>query len=93
VPPEPTPSLDKLRADPRHRAARLKLLLSELLWSEAERLDVTIADVARRAGLPQQTVRDYFAAAKEPSASRLLALDAALDRPKGWLARQLAAEG
>jgi transcriptional regulator with XRE-family HTH domain len=93
VTPEPTPSLDKLRADPRHRAARLKLTLSKLLWAEADRLDLSIADVAARSGLSDQTVRDYFAAASEPSLSRALALDAALGRPAGWLARQVAAEG
>jgi transcriptional regulator with XRE-family HTH domain len=89
VPTEPTPRLNALRADPRHRAARLKLALSALLWSEIEAKGLTVADVAARSKLSDQTVRNYFAGASEPSLSRALALDAALGRPPGWLARRL----
>lgn len=87
---EPTPRLDALRADPRHRAARLKLALSRLLRDEIDRLGVTVYELARRSGLPEQSVRDYCAGASEPSLSRALALEAALGRRPGWLARRLA---
>jgi transcriptional regulator with XRE-family HTH domain len=71
-------------------AGRVKLALSHVLLAELESQDITVYELAKRAGLPDDTVRDYTAAVSEPSLSRLLAIERGLDRPAGWLAEQVA---
>lgn len=70
--------------------AKLKLSLSELVWSELERLGLTVYSLAHAAGLPVQTVRDITAGLSDPSLSRVMALEKAFGRPPGWVAKQLA---
>ncbi len=70
-------------------AGRVKLALSAALWAELERLDITVYELAKRCGLPDDTVRDYTAGASEPSLSRMLALERGIGRPAGWLAKQV----
>ena len=69
--------------------AKLKLALSKLLFAEIERADLTIGALAKASGLSDQTARDIVSGASDPSLSRVLALEKALGRPPGWIARQL----
>lgn len=87
MPTEPTPRLDRLRSDPRHRAARARLALAAVLHAEIERLDISIHELARRCGLSHQTLRPYFAGEREPGLSRVIAMEHALapERGPGWL--------
>lgn len=74
----------------RYEAAKLKLRLSEVLHAELERIDTNARRLAAAAGLKEQTVRDILAGMSDPSLSRVLALESALGRPAGWIARKLA---
>jgi plasmid maintenance system antidote protein VapI len=82
-----TPALIDARRD----SAAVKLALSDLLWSELERLDITVGGLVSLTGLSDQTVRDIVAGASDPSLSRVLRIERALGRPPGWIARTLAA--
>lgn len=70
-------------------SAKLRLALSQLVWAELERLGLTVYSLAKAAELGVQTVRDITAGASDPSLSRVLALERALGRPPGWIAKQL----
>lgn len=85
-----TPNLDALRRHPKHLSARFKLALSRLLLDEIGHQNITIYELAKRAGLRQQLVRDYCAALTEPAASKLYLLDEGLGKPRGWIAAKLA---
>lgn len=80
-----TPALDA-----RRESAAVKIALSRLLWSEVERLDITVGRLAALAGLSDQTVRDILAGATDPSLTRVLRIERAIGRPPGWIARALA---
>jgi transcriptional regulator with XRE-family HTH domain len=66
----------------------LRQAIAATLQAELTRLGLTTYALAKKAKLPEQTVRNYVNATVEPSASRLLALDAALGRKPGWLLSQ-----
>lgn len=71
-------------------ATTVRAKLGVILAAELERLKLSVSELARRAKLPQQTVHEYIAGNSEPSLSRAMALERAMNRKPGWLSRELA---
>jgi hypothetical protein len=70
--------------------ARLRAAVSKVLHVEIERQRITTYEAIKRAGLRQSTGRDVFGGSANPKLSTVLAIEAGLGQPAGWLAEQTA---